>query len=47
MSQLLFEKYPNEEGEARRHLDFAVAEFRDMKMKSSFERALNHGDANS
>ena len=47
LAELLFEKYPSEDGEARKHMDFAVAEFRDMKMKSSLERALNHSLANS
>jgi len=47
IAELLFEKYPNDDGEARKHLDFAVAEFRDMKMKSSLERALSHSIASS
>jgi len=28
--------------EALEHLDFAIAEFRDMKMQPSLERALKH-----
>ena len=28
--------------EALEHLDFAIAEFRDMKMQPSLERALRH-----
>ena len=43
LSRLLFEKYPDESGEARRHLDFARAEFRDMKMVSALERASKNG----
>ena len=43
LSQLLFEKYPHEDGEARKHLDFARAEFRDMKMVSALDRALTNG----
>jgi hypothetical protein len=30
--------------EAIEHLDFAIAEFRDMKMQPSLERALRHKD---
>ncbi|MCH8206858.1 MAG: protein kinase [Chloroflexi bacterium] len=43
LSQLLYEKYPGENEEARRHLQFAIAEFRDMKMVSALERALRNG----
>ena len=43
LSKLLFEKYPHEEGEARKHLDFATAEFHDMKMASALEVALKNG----
>ena len=37
---------PEGEGDLRReameHLDFAIAEFREMKMQPSLERALRH-----
>ena len=33
---------PEERVEALEHLDFAIAEFRDMKMQPSLERALKH-----
>ena len=42
LAELLLDHYPEEHEEARRHVDFAVSEFLDMKMKSSLERALNH-----
>ena len=32
--------YPDEEAEARDHLDLAIGEFREMKMQPSRERAL-------
>jgi len=38
----LLEHYPPERAEAVEHLDFAIAEFRDMKMQPSLERALRH-----
>ena len=41
MAELLFDHYPDEHNEARKHLEFAIADFRDMKMQSSLERALN------
>ena len=47
LAELLIDSYPVEHDEAKKHLDFAVAEFRDMKMKSSLERALNHNGAAS
>ncbi len=28
----------------KEHLDFAIGEFRDMKMQPSLERALSHSD---
>jgi len=34
--------YPKEKSEAVAHLDFAIAEFREMKMQPSLERALRH-----
>ena len=39
---LLMEHYPEERAEALEHLDFAIGEFRDMKMQPSLERALRH-----
>jgi hypothetical protein len=42
LAELLLEHYPKERVEALEHLDFAIAEFRDMKMQPSLERALRH-----
>jgi len=42
LAELLLEHYPQEKSEAIGHLDFAFAEFRDMKMQPSLERALRH-----
>ncbi|MEW6186304.1 MAG: hypothetical protein AB1585_11255, partial [Thermodesulfobacteriota bacterium] len=42
LAELLLEQYPQEKSEAMTHLDFAIAEFRDMKMQPSLERALRH-----
>jgi hypothetical protein len=42
MAELLFEHYPDEAAQAQEHLDFAIAEFREMKMQPSLERALSH-----
>lgn len=42
LAELLLEHYPKERAEALEHLDFAVAEFRDMKMQPSLERAIRH-----
>ena len=44
LAELLLEHYPKERAEALEHLDFAIAEFRDMKMQPSLERALRHKD---
>jgi tetratricopeptide (TPR) repeat protein len=41
-AELLLEHYPNEKKEALEHLDFAIKEFREMKMQPSLERALRH-----
>jgi hypothetical protein len=35
-----FERYPDEKAEALEHLDFAIGEFRAMKMQPSLERTL-------
>ena len=42
LAELLLEHYPDERSEALEHLDFAIAEFRDMKMQPSLEHALKH-----
>jgi len=42
LAELLLEHYPDERGTAIEHLDFAIAEFREMKMQPSLERALRH-----
>ena len=44
LAELLLEHHPDERAEALEHLDFAIAEFRDMKMQPSLERALRHKD---
>ncbi|TLN17043.1 hypothetical protein FDZ71_06525 [bacterium] len=42
LAELLLEHYPKERAEALEHLDFAIKEFREMKMQPSLERALRH-----
>jgi len=42
LAELLLTHYPDERTEALEHVDFAIAEFRDMKMQPSLERALKH-----
>jgi tetratricopeptide (TPR) repeat protein len=42
LAELLLEHYPKEKAEALEHLDFAINEFREMKMQPSLERALRH-----
>jgi tetratricopeptide (TPR) repeat protein len=42
LAELLLEHYPDEKSEALEHLDFAINEFREMKMQPSLERALRH-----
>jgi hypothetical protein len=44
LAKLLLEHYPDEKKEANEHLDFAIKEFREMKMRPSLERALRHKD---
>jgi tetratricopeptide (TPR) repeat protein len=44
LAELLLEHYPKERAEALEHLDFAIADFQDMKMQPSLERALRHKD---
>ena len=41
-AELLLGYYPQEKSEAIGYLDFAIAEFRDMKMQPSLERVLRH-----
>jgi tetratricopeptide (TPR) repeat protein len=40
LAELLLEHYPAEKADALDHLDFAIKEFREMKMQPSLERAL-------
>jgi tetratricopeptide (TPR) repeat protein len=42
LAELLLEHYPDEKSEALEHLNFAISEFREMKMQPSLERALRH-----
>jgi tetratricopeptide (TPR) repeat protein len=42
LAEVLLEHYPDERAAAIKHLDFAIAEFRDMKMQPALERALGH-----
>ncbi len=39
-AELLLDHYPAERKDALEHLDFAINEFREMKMQPSLERAL-------
>jgi ATP/maltotriose-dependent transcriptional regulator MalT len=40
LAELLLAHYPDERAEALKHLDFAIAEFREMRMQPSLDRAL-------
>jgi len=42
LAELLLDHYPPEKKDALEHLDFAIKEFREMKMQPSLERALRH-----
>ncbi|HEY31557.1 MAG TPA: protein kinase [Dehalococcoidia bacterium] len=42
LAELLLKHYPDEKSDALEHLDFAINEFREMKMQPSLERALRH-----
>ena len=42
LAELLLEHYTDERDAAIEHLDFAIAEFREMKMQPSLERVLRH-----
>ena len=44
LAELLLEHYSDEKKEALEYLDFAIKEFREMKMQPSLERALRHKD---
>ena len=44
LAELLLEHHPDKKKEALEHLDFAIKEFREMKMQPSLERALRHKD---
>ncbi|HEY96173.1 MAG TPA: hypothetical protein G4O15_14690, partial [Dehalococcoidia bacterium] len=44
LAELLLDHYPDEKAEAIEHLDFAIKEFREMKMQPSLERALRRKD---
>jgi hypothetical protein len=41
---VLLEHYPDERPAVIEHLNLAIAEFREMKMQPSLERALKHND---
>jgi hypothetical protein len=40
LAELLLDHYPEEHDAAIGHLDFAIAEFQEMKMQPALERAL-------
>jgi tetratricopeptide (TPR) repeat protein len=42
LAELLLAHYPDEKTAALEHLDFAIDEFQDMKMRPALERALGH-----
>jgi tetratricopeptide (TPR) repeat protein len=42
LAEVLLEHFPDERDAAIEHLDFAISEFRDMKMQPALERALRH-----
>ncbi len=42
LAELLLEHYPDKKPAALGHLDFAIGEFREMKMQPSLERGLRH-----
>ncbi len=39
LAELQFKHYPEEKSEAIEHLDFAIEEFKEMKMQPSLEKA--------
>ena len=44
LGEPMLDHYPNEKAEALEHLDFAINEFREMKMQPSLESALRWKD---
>ncbi|UCC17790.1 MAG: hypothetical protein JSU58_04365, partial [Dehalococcoidales bacterium] len=44
IAELLLKHFPDEKAEALEHLDFAIKEFREMKMQPSLNRSLEHKD---
>ena len=44
VAELLLHHFPEDRTEALAHLDFAVSEFRDMKMDPALECALQYED---
>ncbi|MFC1947349.1 zinc ribbon domain-containing protein [Chloroflexota bacterium] len=44
LAELLLDQSPEEKDEALEHLDFAIKEFREMKMQPSLEMALRRKD---
>jgi hypothetical protein len=42
LAELLLQHFPEEKADASEHLDFAIKEFREMKMQPSLEGALKH-----
>lgn len=43
LAELLLEHYPKEQAEPLEHLNFAIPEFRDMKMEPSLSRGRLNG----
>ena len=41
-AEVLLQQFPEENATAQEHLDFAIEEFRAMKMQPSLEQALQH-----
>lgn len=41
-AELLLQYFPKYKSEAKQHLDFVIAEFRDMNMQPSLEKAINY-----
>jgi hypothetical protein len=44
LAELILEHYPQEKSKSIVYLDFAIKEFRDMKMQPYLERVLRHKD---
>ncbi len=42
LAELLLQGTPEEKAQAREHLEFAIGEFREMKMEPALKRALQH-----